>query len=445
MGLNPCLAPHLVAEIFSNLQDLKGKKQLVIKTIEEMGNTITLQDVVGKTGFSTSETNILVNQIGSDVGAHLIVSQGGDITYKFEPGFAGKYARKGMRKFLTTFALTSFETVFFLLRMSFGFMLILTFLVMAALVIAAVVALVASIFSDSGGDIGGGGGDIGGGSSLDFGSMDLSSIGDGFNWTYTPGHQRRLEQKAKKGHFFLECFSFLFGDGDPNYKFDEKRWQTIARLLNEKSGVISAEELAPYTGQGVQDERALLAVLAHFDGKPHVTDAGNIIYVFENFKNSPYLNAVENGEPLPRFLEEKYWLFSEYSDESQVVVFIFAGLNLWGSWWLWRHIATIAFLSHYVLIIDVLLAYSSFFLILPLLRIAFIIFANSFIQLRNQKRESLCALTRTAEHRLKAEEMQKLRIEQKTKGRLERSSIDLAGQVYSTEMDLLCQEINKSS
>lgn len=399
-----------------------------------MGNTVTLQALVEKTGLASSQTNILVNQIGSEVGAHLLVSGNGTITYKFASGFAGKYALKGLRRFLATTALASFEAVFFLLRMSFGFMLILTFLVMVALVVAAVVAMFASIFSDSHGDIGGGHS----GGSLDVGHMDLSSIGDGFNWTYTPNHQRRLEAKAKKGHFFLECFSFLFGDGHPNYKFDERRWQTIARLLGKKKGVISAEELAPYTGEGPPQERALLSVLAHFDGQPVVSESGNIIYVFENFKDTEILKTTENEKPLPTFMEEEYWQFSQYSDESQIVVFIFAGLNLWGSWWLWRHIASIAFLSHYVLVIDVLLAYSSFFLILPLLRIAFIIFANSFIQARNQKRESLCTLTRTPEHRLKAEEMQKLRLEHKVKASLER-----ALPVYTTEKDLLEQSIER--
>lgn len=408
-----------------------------------MGNTVTLQEVVKKTGLASSQTNILVNQIGSEVGANLMVSANGTITYKFAPGFAGKYALKGLRKFLAGAALASFEAVFFLLRMSFGFMLILTFLVMVALVVAVVVAMFASIFSDSGGgDFGGSHGDIGGGSSLDVGHMDLSSIGDGFNWTYTPNHQRRLEAKAKKGHFFLECFSFLFGDGDPNYKFDERRWQIIAHLISEKKGVVSAEELAPYTGEGPPQERALLSVLAHFDGQPEVSESGNIFYVFENFKNSETLNITEKQKPLPSFLEEEYWQFSQYSDESQIVVFIFAGLNLWGSWWLWRHIASLAFLSHYVLVIDVLLAYSSFFLILPLMRIAFIIFANSFIQARNQKREALCTLTRTPEHRLKSEEMQKLRIEHKVKMEHKvRARLERTQPAYTTEKDLLEQNI----
>lgn len=32
-------------------------------------------------------------------------------------------------------------------------------------------------------------------------------------------------------------FSFVFGDGDPNADFEERRWQRLADMIRAKSGV----------------------------------------------------------------------------------------------------------------------------------------------------------------------------------------------------------------
>ncbi len=409
-------------------------KQKVIKCIEELGNVVTVPSVVQHTGLSLSEANLLVNQIGGDVGAHLAVSADGQVTYKFESGFANYYALKGMTKVLYAIAFTTFEAAFFLVRMSFGFMLIFSFLVIVILLIVGIVALLAALRADDAPD-------ISGGSAFDIGSMDLSSIGDAFSWSYTPTHQARLRKKEHKGHFFLECFSFLFGDGDPNYNFDEEKWKTIAQVLATKGGVVSALELAPYTGFTEENEKELFAVLARFDGKPEVTESGNIVYTFEQFKPQAFKPNIDLNSPPPQSMLERYWNFSVYPDFSLIRVFLFAAFNLWGSWWLWRHIATINVLHHFVLIIDILLAYSAFFLIIPLLRIAFIIFANSAIDARNDKKDaSVEALEEESAKQilLEAQAMRQLAIES------EKSKSDHGQKiVYTTEKPVDEQDDDK--
>ncbi len=409
-------------------------KQKVIKCIEELGNVVTVPAVVQHTGLSLSHANQLVNQIGGDVGANLTVSADGQITYKFEPGFSGYYALKGVTSALYAMAWASFEAAFFLVRMSFGFMLIFSFLVIVMLLIAAVVALLAAMQADDAPD-------FSGGSSLDIGNLDLSSIGDAFSWSYTPTHQARLKKKENKGHFFLECFSFLFGDGDPNYNFTEEKWRTIAQVLAHKSGVVSALELAPYTGFSEDNEKELFAVLSRFDGRPEVTESGNIVYIFEQFKPRGIGQTQQDDALLPEAMLEKNWSFSVYSDFSLIRVFLFASFNLCGSWWLWRHIATINVLHHFVLIIDILLAYSAFFIIIPLLRIAFIIFANSAIDARND--DKLCsveALEEPASQQI-LQEVQAMR-------RLALAGVPIASQrdseiVYTTEKTLDEQETDE--
>lgn len=51
-------------------------------------------------------------------------------------------------------------------------------------------------------------------------------------WYWDPFYfQRRRERRAAgKGMDFVESiFSFVFGDGDPNEDFEERRWQTVSR------------------------------------------------------------------------------------------------------------------------------------------------------------------------------------------------------------------------
>ena len=45
---------------------------------------------------------------------------------------------------------------------------------------------------------------------------------------FTSRRPPRYYHEPKQGMSFLESiFSFVFGDGDPNLKFEEERWQTV--------------------------------------------------------------------------------------------------------------------------------------------------------------------------------------------------------------------------
>jgi hypothetical protein len=53
---------------------------------------------------------------------------------------------------------------------------------------------------------------------------------------YAYGYQgNALQQPEPKMNFFQAIFSFVFGDGDPNLDWEERRWQTVGvspRLLS---------------------------------------------------------------------------------------------------------------------------------------------------------------------------------------------------------------------
>lgn len=46
--------------------------------------------------------------------------------------------------------------------------------------------------------------------------------------------------------FIESVYSFVFGDGDPNFNLEERRYRQIAQLIRENGGAVTAEQLAPY-------------------------------------------------------------------------------------------------------------------------------------------------------------------------------------------------------
>lgn len=50
---------------------------------------------------------------------------------------------------------------------------------------------------------------------------------------YMYGYQgNQLQEPEPKMNFFQAIFSFVFGDGDPNLDWEERRWQTVSDPAN---------------------------------------------------------------------------------------------------------------------------------------------------------------------------------------------------------------------
>ncbi len=444
---------------------LPRAKQRVIDTIKELGLRVLPADVVSRTGLPVHEATRLLNKVAAETAATLEVASTGDIYYQFSPRFESKYAVRGMEKTLLSFFTTLFRIGFFALRVSFGIILLVSLVVVITLIL---VVIIGALFSDNGGgggdvgvgDFGGGGGGGGGGSSSSSGGFfDLGSIGDGFAWNYTESHQRKIEhygvadkswrpkQQIKKGNFFLECFSFLFGDGDPNPNLEEIRWQMVAEVIRKNNFVVTAEQVAPYTSKNPKNESEMFQTLARFDGVPTVTvtESGNIAYLFDSMRRqtSPtmQMSKVHQTETtainVPRYLEENWWTFSEYPAPALITVFIFAVVNFAGSWWLFKHIATIHLLQDFVVLIDVLLGYGALFLLIPILRLVFIAVMNQTIAAKNSEREEYSQAVATEDVRLKIQDAQA-----HAKSLL--PSAEATRIIYQTNKDLLEQQFEQN-
>lgn len=435
-----------------------GKKRVLLNAIKSLGLNVTPAMVSEKTGIAFSESTWILNSVAAETGAVLKVSSTGEITYCFPRDFVSAYALKGAELRVKQFANVSANLLMYLLRVSFGIILVLSLMVAIILIILALCSC------DSAGDFSGfgSGGGSGGGeapatdakkrrklrlventstrppASSKSAFFDLSSIGDAFSWNYTSSHQAKM-QKYREGNFFLECFSFLFGDGDPNADLEERKWKAIAAVIRQNNGVVLAEQLAPYTGCDPADDSGIIRVMQHFQGEPAVTDDGVILYVFESLrepstKPPKFTSAVE-------CIQERMWKYSMYPAKSMTFVCSLAVVNFGLSWWLFKHISTLIVLTPFAVLIDCMLIYGSLFLLIPLFRTYANVLKNMEISKRNKLRLKFADALRHPTSELCA----KLR-QAASFGARNSEPQNLGGAtVYSSDRDLLEQQYDTVS
>jgi hypothetical protein len=451
------------------------EKAKVLQAIEGLGAKILPADVATRTGLPLLKVTSELNQIATETGGHLEVGSAGTIVYQFDPRFQSSYLLNGSRHLLRQAGRVAFNVgvfllrafcliMFFLIRVSFGLLLILSVVAVIALIIFAIFKAAGD--SDSGGDSGG--------------SFDLSSLFDfsgdrpfylywAFDWLwdwwfwggvlfptrYTPvsqstnytltdimtdAYNRRehpgknyapLGEKVKKSDFLTNCFSFLFGEGDPNAHFEEERWQTLAEVIKANQGTVTCEQLAPYTGKDPKDEDWVLPILVRFNGSPEVTESGHIIYVFPSFQPHLVGTSAPNGslhdlplqasptdgratldelralyrnhlahqpetpaanQPtmrLDKYLPEKPWEFMSIPEESIVWICIWAGFVLCLSTWLLFHLALV---HPFAPLVCALFAYGCFFVVVPAVRWLIVQQINNGITVRNEKKLEYTAM-----------------------------------------------------
>jgi hypothetical protein len=409
-----------------------SEKQTVIKAIDTLGRRVTVADVSTKTGLSLATTSQSLNQIASETGGNLQVADSGDLVYRFNPGFQTTYLTKGIARIIEKVGQKTFDIAYFCLRISFGIMLILSFLAVIGLIL--VVIMSGRGGRDNDRDRGG----------FDFSFFDWMIIRELFWWGtwsntgYNTGYGypsqysgRYGNRQRGKSNFLMDCFSFLFGDGNPNAGIEERKWQTLAQVIKSNKGVVTCEQLAPYTGANPKDEDAVLPVLVRFNGKPEVTDSGNIVYTFPELQVSA---GFESFEPTATYLDERKWKFSNASIDALVPVMILAAFNFLGSWWLYTQLGTSIALAAFAPLVVALVIYGTMFVLVPTIRYLVLQNLNSRIASRNQnKLQSAKALdSPNKDLAKKLNESQSYAVSEK--------KIDHGQVIYTTEKDLLEQD-----
>ncbi|PWT98952.1 MAG: hypothetical protein C5B53_05995 [Candidatus Melainabacteria bacterium] len=402
-------------------EQMSTEKSEIIKAINKLGGSVTAADVATETGLSPDKVTENLNLIASETGGSLQVSKDGNIAYAFQPGFAATYLAQGLKLFGLTVLNRACKIGDFLLRISFGLGLLLS---LGLILLILMPSFLGDLFSAEAGAL--------------FEGKSKKKTTKKTKDKAPATKQAQFEQAALKSKlslqlnsltsFFLKCFSFLFGDGDPNKGLDEDKWQLIARTIRAKKYALTSDELSPFTGGKPGDEDAVLPVLVRFNGTPEVTDSGNIVYVFPSLKTAA---ADAQQQRLPENLEENAWHYSKYSQMDLQPVKILALVNLLGSWALW-------FMSfsgrgwHFPPpLLSFLVIYGTAFFVLPLTRYGILQKKNIAIAQRNEERRAYAK-------RLKAPKKElKTKLAEASKFKSETSRIEAGDIVYTTDKSLL--------
>jgi len=409
----------------------------IMQAVEQLNYRVTVGDIAAQTGLNINQAEQALLVLASDAGGHLQVAETGQIAYQFPRNFKAVLRNKFFRLQLQEWWQKVWRVLFYLIRVSFGLVLIASIALIFIAIAIILIALNSSRDSDSSG------GDFDGGTVF----APTFWFSDWWFWVFYPNYdspQYQYHRQEKPQLNFLEAiFSFLFGDGNPNANLEERRWQEIATVIRNNQGAIVAEQIAPYLdelGEGYSREYEdyMLPVLTKYNGRPEVSPDAQIVYHFPDLQVTA---TQQETQPVAAYLHEQSWRFSAATSGQILLACGLGALNLVGALVLGNLLAggtvaaqiggLVAFVQS---IYWLLLIYGIAFLTLPLFRYFWLQWRNSKIAKRNQKREHRANFLNQASDELK----KKITYTRQFAAQNLINREDLA---YTTETDLIEQEI----
>ena len=372
---------------------MNNPNSAIMRSIEELNYRVTVGDVATQSGLDLKIVQPELIKLAADTNGNLQVAETGDIAYVFPQNFRSilqnKYWRLRWQKFLDK----TWQIVFYLIRISFGIILVSSIIIMLLAIVVIVIAI-----STSRGDDNDGGDSRGGGL---FFLPHFWFTPDLF-WVFTPNYQDRRYQRSLSSrrekenqlNFFESIYSFLFGDGHPNPQLEERRWQNIVGVIKSNQGAIIAEQVAPYldniTIYNERDEDYILPVLTRFNGYPEVSEKGEIIYYFPELQVSAEATYDVSISP---YLQENPWQFSIASSGQKIFAIFLGGINFVLALMLGSLLTpeVVQQIGGFILFVNsiygLLITYAIGYLAVPLIRYFWLQRRNRKIEERNEKRE----------------------------------------------------------
>lgn len=401
----------------------------IMQAVERLGYRVTIGDVATQAGLDVNFAQQGLLTLASEVGGHLQVAESGDIVYLFPQEFRSILRNKYFRLQLQEWWGRIWKVLFYLIRISFGIVLLASILVIGLAIAALTIAAAAAQ-----------GDDRDGGFSIPSFSLPLDWWWF-FDWGYHDDRRYRSNRprEAASMNFFEAVFSFLFGDGNPNTDLDDRRWRTIGQLIRNQRGAVVAEQVAPFlddlgSTSAQASEDYILPVLVRFNGRPEVSETGDLIYHFPELQT---LAKEQTERSLPQYLEEARWVFSQATSTQKLWAIGLGGINLVGALALGSLLRKAAVLGGFLGFVQsiyvILLIYGVAFLVIPFVRNLWIQSLNQQIAARNSQRQRHSRQLLTPDSRL----LEKLNFAQQFAGETVISDRDLA---YTTEDDLVAQE-----
>jgi hypothetical protein len=302
----------------------------LMTAVEQLDYRVTCGDVATSTGIHLETARSGLLALANQTGGHLQVTDTGEVVYVLPQDFRQVLIRKYVLLQLQAWIDRVWAVVFYLIKISFGILLIAS---IGTVYLAILAITLATLFSSEGGDCGDGGGscvlDIFncGGNSSGSSSSSSGPIFYGSSGTMNPvdpinnsarslKHSPIRAKTNRKPLNFLEAvFSVLFGDGNPNADLEQRRWSYIGNLIHRQQGVAIGEQIAPYLddlGQGFDKEyeNYMLPVLMKFNGIPEVSPTGELVYHFPDLQTT-LKNAPGKFARGPQYLRERKCKFSK--------------------------------------------------------------------------------------------------------------------------------------
>lgn len=278
---SPRVAPPVLRHLNSvSVETLPSRR--VLTAVDKLdGNKVTAGDVAAAGGISVDEAREGLLALSAALGSPLQVSKDGEIVYDLPRSASAELAKVSTAAKLSQTYEKAKPALVTAGRTAFGVALVSSLVI----VVTALVALSASSSSDDRNDRREGGG---GGSFYLMPRFGYSPFDVFLYRPYYYSSYDQYDEPPKEMNDLEAIFSFVFGDGDPNFDREQRVLTAVAAAARANGGVLIAEQLAPYLdppedaaaeGSTTVDESWVLPVLTKLNGRPEVVD-GEIVYVF---------------------------------------------------------------------------------------------------------------------------------------------------------------------
>ena len=390
---------------------------------------VTVADIASISGTDLFKTKQELTKIAALTAGELSVSNDGDICYTFDSNFKETLSSKSNAVKLNAIYKKAKPFLFYLLRISFGVMLLSSIVIVWTAIFSATSSSSNNKESDDRRNNRGGlfGGGFFGPSPFDilyysrpYGYYNSFSP----NYYQTPEEYNESNKQISYRLSLLESFfSFVFGDGDPNSRLEEAQLRAAAKVIRDNKGVVIAEQLAPFvdppsasssslstltpfsssdSSSVIVDEKCVLPIVTKLGGVPVPSPDGDIVYTFEElmtttaeFRDDDFESREKSKRRSDVLLEQKQ-IFSLAEPTNQFIAGGLGVVNLVGVVKLFSILGTNGLLpapQYFFLLkaFPLLAAYSVLYVAIPAFRYVAIQKENSLIEERNNRRSEWAA------------------------------------------------------
>lgn len=306
--------------------------QKIITAFKKRKKGATAADICAATALPLTEVRQLLPKAADEYSAHLQVTESGEILYTFPAGFTSRYRgfSASANRFFSALSRAFNITMVFLFKAWIMIMLVGYFLLFLAIALAGVMLMVVVQSKSSGS----------GKRSTSFAGPNIFSLLWKIwfvnemtkpRYDYYPVPEKN-KKEARPMHKAI--FSFVFGEEDPNTRYEMQEDKAVIEYIQSNNGVICLAEYMAFTGKNsMEAESSILKFCMRFLGVPEVTEEGTIVYRFDELMlGSDSKKTVELASPVKRLKE-----FSFNSTKMNVIFILINAVNFtFGSYFLYN-------------------------------------------------------------------------------------------------------------